>query len=140
MLSPVTVEVAHAPSPQVDLVAGHVGPAAVAQAQAVPARKRQGNVVVQGGNPATPAAMARAPGANAAARSRPAAEKVGKVAGVKRRKIPATKKTPSSSSHSIPPQGGAPAMPFNGAAPPASEVFDEMAGRYASSVLAIPFH
>ena len=31
-------------------------------------------------------------------------------------------------------------MPFNGAAPPASEVFDEMAGRYASSVLAIPFH
>ena len=31
-------------------------------------------------------------------------------------------------------------MPFNGATPPASEVFDEMAGRYASSVLAIPFH
>ena len=25
-------------------------------------------------------------------------------------------------------------MPFNGVAPPASEVFDEMAGRYISSV------
>ena len=88
---------------------------------------------MQGGNPAAPAAMARAPGGNAVVRSRPAAEKVGKVAGVKRRKIPATKKPPSSSSHSIPPQGGAPAMPFNSAAPPASEVFDEMAGRYISS-------
>ena len=31
-------------------------------------------------------------------------------------------------------------MPFNGAAPPASEVFDEMVRRYASLVLAIPFH
>ena len=66
MLSPVTVEVAHAPSPRADLVAGHVGPAGVAQAQATPARKRQGNVLVQGGNPAAPAAMARAPGGNAA--------------------------------------------------------------------------
>ncbi|KAE8820624.1 hypothetical protein D1007_01374 [Hordeum vulgare] len=61
MLSPVTVEVAHAPSPRADLVAGHVAPAAVAEAHAAPSRKRQGNVVMQGGNPA-----ARAPGANAA--------------------------------------------------------------------------
>ena len=133
MLSPVTVEVAHAPSPQVDLVAGHVGPAGVAQAHATPARKRQGNVLVQGGNPAAPAAMARAPSANAAVRSRPAAEKAGKAAGAKRRKVPTSRNKSSSTSHSIPPQGGAPATPFNGAAPPASEVFDEMAGRYISS-------
>nr|XP_020188448.1 uncharacterized protein LOC109774146 [Aegilops tauschii subsp. strangulata] len=114
LLSPVTVEVAHAPSPRADLVAGHVGPTA-------PARKRQGNVVVQGGNPAAPAAMARAPGPNAAARPRPAAEKVTKAAGGKRKRIPATRKPPSSSSHSNPDRG-APAMPFNGAAPPTSEV------------------
>ena len=133
LLSPITVEVAHAPSPRADLVAGHVGPAAIAQAHVAPSRKRQGNVIVQGGNPAAPAAMARAPGGNAAVRSRPAAEKAGKAAGVKRRKVPASRKPPSSTSHSIPPQGGAPAMPFNGAAPPASEVFDEMAGRYISS-------
>ncbi|KAE8794828.1 Lactation elevated protein 1 [Hordeum vulgare] len=49
MLSPVTVEVAHAPSPRADLVAGHVSSAAVAQVHAVPSRKRQGNVLVQGG-------------------------------------------------------------------------------------------
>ena len=102
-----------------DLVAGHVAPVAVAKAHAAPARKWQGNVVVQGGNPAAPAAMARAPGANAVARSWSAVEKVGKVAGIKQRKIPATKKPPPSSSHSIP-ERGAPAMPFNGAAPPAS--------------------
>ena len=87
MLSPVTVEVAHAPSPRADLVASHVGPAGVAKAHATHARKRQGNVLVQGGNPAAPAAMARAPGANAAVRSRPAAEKAGKAAGAKRRKV-----------------------------------------------------
>ncbi|KAE8770283.1 Lactation elevated protein 1 [Hordeum vulgare] len=128
MLSPVTVEVAHAPSPRADLVAGHVAPAAVAQAHVAPSRKRQGNVVMQGGNPAAPAATARAPGANAVVRSRPAAEKAGKAAGVKRRKVPASRKPPYSTSDFIPPQGGAPAMPFNDAAPPASEVFDEMAG------------
>ncbi|KAE8817593.1 Lactation elevated protein 1 [Hordeum vulgare] len=86
MLSPVTVEVAHAPSPRAGLVADHVAPAAVSQAQVTPSRKRQGNVVVQGGNPAAHAATARAPGANAVVRSRPAAEKAGKAAGVKRRK------------------------------------------------------
>ena len=90
-------------------------------------------MLVQGGNPAAPAAMARAPGANAAVRSRPAAEKAGKAAGTKRRKVPTSRNKSSSTSHSIPPQGGAPAMPFNSAAPPASEVFDEMAGRYISS-------
>ncbi|KAE8785465.1 hypothetical protein D1007_40813 [Hordeum vulgare] len=134
MLSPVTVEVTYTPSPRADLIVGHVAPAAVAQAHAAPSCKRQGNVVAQDGNPAAPVVTARAPGANAAMRSRPATEKVGKATGVKRRKFPATRKPPSSTSHSTPPppQGGAPAMPFNDATPPASEVFDEMAGRYAS--------
>ena len=45
MLSPVTVEVAHAPSPRADLVAGHVGPA-VTQASVAHARRQQGNMVV----------------------------------------------------------------------------------------------
>ncbi|KAE8782782.1 hypothetical protein D1007_43832 [Hordeum vulgare] len=123
LLPPVIVEVAHAPSPRADLVAGHVGPA-VAQASVAPTRKRQGNVVVPGANPTAPAAKARAPGANAVVRSRPAAEKVTKAAGVKRKMI----QSPPSSSHSIP-ERNAPVMPFNGVAPPASEVFDEMAGR-----------
>ncbi|KAE8770660.1 putative galacturonosyltransferase 14 [Hordeum vulgare] len=126
MLSPVTVEVVHAPSPRADLVASHVDPAVVAQAHAAPSRKRHGNVVVQGGNPAAPAATARAPGASDAVRARPAAEKTGKAAGVKRRKVPASRKPPYSTSGFFHPQGGAPAMPFNDAAPPASEVFDEM--------------
>ncbi|KAE8792322.1 hypothetical protein D1007_33107 [Hordeum vulgare] len=119
---PVTVEAAHAPSPRVDLVAGHVGPA-VAQASVAPARKRQGNVVVPGRNTTSPTAKARAPGANAVVRSRPAAEKVTKAAGVKRKRILAP-----SSSHSIP-ERDAPAMAFNGVASPTSEVFNEMAGR-----------
>ncbi|KAE8807201.1 Lactation elevated protein 1 [Hordeum vulgare] len=133
MLSPVTVEVAPARSPRADLVAGHVAPAAVAQAHSTPSRKRQGDVVVQGGNPVTPAATARAPGANAAVRSRLAAKKAGKAAGVKRRKVLVPRKPPSSTSHSIPPQGGAPAMPFNDVAPPASEAFHEMAGSGGSN-------
>ncbi|KAE8769982.1 Lactation elevated protein 1 [Hordeum vulgare] len=112
MMSPVTVEVAHAPSPWADLITGHVAPAAVAQAHVAPSRKRQGNMVVQGGNPAAPTATARAPCANTAVRSRPAAEKAGKATGVKRRKVPAPRKPPSSTSHSIPLQGGAPAMPL----------------------------
>ncbi|KAE8776703.1 ALA-interacting subunit 1 [Hordeum vulgare] len=123
LLPHVTVEVAHAPSHRADLVAGHVGPA-VAQASATPARKRQGNVVVLGGNPTAPAAKARSLDANAVVRSRSAAEKVTKAVGVKWNRIQA----PPSSSHSIP-EIDAPAMPFNGVAPPASEVFDEMAGR-----------
>ncbi|KAE8808406.1 hypothetical protein D1007_15148 [Hordeum vulgare] len=94
MLSPVTVEVAHAPSPQTDLVAGHVAPAAVTQTHAAPSRKRQGTVVVQGGNPAAPAATACVPGANAAGQSRSAAQKAGKAAAVKRRKVPALRKPP----------------------------------------------
>ncbi|KAE8816345.1 hypothetical protein D1007_06198 [Hordeum vulgare] len=77
-----------------------------------------------GRNPIAPAAKARAPGAKAVVRSRPAAEKVTKAAGVKRKRIQA----PPSSSHSIP-ERDAPAMPFNGVAHPASEVFGEMAGR-----------
>ncbi|KAE8797455.1 Lactation elevated protein 1 [Hordeum vulgare] len=133
MLSPITVEVAHAPSPRADLVAGHVSPAAVAQAHALPSRKRQGNVVVQGGNPAAPAATARAPGAYAVVRPRPEAKKTDKGAGIKRRKFPASRKAPCSTSHSTP----SPARRCSGDAvqrcrSPASEVFDEMAGKYAS--------
>ncbi|KAE8779131.1 hypothetical protein D1007_47858 [Hordeum vulgare] len=85
------------------------------------ARKRQGNVVVPGGNPTAPAAKARAPSSS---HSIPKREEVTKAAGVKRKRIQA----PPSSSHSIP-ERDAPAMPFNGVAPPASEVFDEIAGR-----------
>ncbi|KAE8813379.1 Lactation elevated protein 1 [Hordeum vulgare] len=135
MLSPVTVEVAHAPSPRADLVVGHVAPVAVAQAHVAPSRKRQGTVVVQGGNPVAPAATARAPGANAAVRSRPAAQKADKVAAVKRRKVPASRKPPYSTFNFTPPppQGGAPAMPLNNSAPPAAEVFDEMAGSGGSN-------
>ncbi|KAE8786363.1 Lactation elevated protein 1 [Hordeum vulgare] len=103
MLSPVIVEVAHAPSPQADLVAGHVAPAAVAQAHAAPSRKRQGTVVVHGGNPAAPAVTTRAPSANAAVRSRPAAQKAGNAADVKRRKVPASRKPPYSTSDFTPP-------------------------------------
>ncbi|KAE8770432.1 hypothetical protein D1007_57813 [Hordeum vulgare] len=96
MLSPIPVEVAHAPSPRADLIADHVLPDAVAQAHVAPSQKRQGNMVVQGGNPAAPATTARAPGANAAMRSRPAAEKADKAAGIKRRKVPASRKPPYS--------------------------------------------
>ncbi|KAE8783708.1 putative methionyl-tRNA synthetase [Hordeum vulgare] len=103
MLSPVIVEVAHAPSPRADLVAGHVVAAAVAQTHAAPSRKRQGTVVVQGGNPAGPAATARAPSTNAAVRSRPAAQKAGKAAALKRRKVPALRKPPYSTSDFTPP-------------------------------------
>ncbi|KAE8821824.1 putative galacturonosyltransferase 14 [Hordeum vulgare] len=131
LLPPITIEVVHAPSPRTDLVAGHVGPA-VAQASVAPARKRQGNVVVHGRNPVAPAAKARTPGANAVARSRPAAEKVTKAVGGKRKRILVTNKLHPSSSHSIP-ERYAPAMPFNGVAPPASEVFDEMAGSGGSN-------
>ncbi|KAE8816072.1 galacturonosyltransferase 14 [Hordeum vulgare] len=102
MLSPVTVKVAHAPSPRADLDAGHVAPAAVAQAHDAPSRKRQGNVVVQGVNPAAPAATGCAPGANAAVRFRPIAEKAVKAAGVKRRKFPSSRKPPYSTLTSSP--------------------------------------
>ncbi|KAE8782724.1 Lactation elevated protein 1 [Hordeum vulgare] len=103
MMSPVTVEVAHAPSPRADLVAGHVAPATVSQTHTVPSRKRQGTVVVHGGNPAAPAARARAPGANAVVRSRLAAQKDGKAAAAKRRKVPAVRKPPYSTSNFTPP-------------------------------------
>lgn len=136
LASPVTVEVAHAQSPPADLVAGHVGPA-VAQGTTAPARNRQGNVVVQGGNPAGPTGKARAPGANAAARSRSAAEKVGKVSGVKRKKIPTKRTAPSSTPFA--PARGSPAMPFNGAASTASEVFDEMTGSGGSNNATVEF-
>ncbi|KAE8804191.1 hypothetical protein D1007_19943 [Hordeum vulgare] len=90
--SHVNVEVAHAQIPPADLVAGHVAPA-VTQGTNAPARKRQGNVVVQGSNSAGPVGKARAPGAAVAARSaRPPAEKMSKASGVKRKKVP-TKRT-----------------------------------------------
>ncbi|KAE8787308.1 60S ribosomal protein L7-2 [Hordeum vulgare] len=137
LLSPVTVEVAHAPSP--DLVAGHVGPA-ITQASVTPSPALvAGHVgpdwVVPGGNPTAPAAKARAPGAKAVVRSRSAAEKVTKGAGVKRKRIQA----PPSSSHSIP-ERDAPAMLFNSVAHPANEVFDEMAGMRPDAPLAALLH
>ncbi|KAE8769944.1 hypothetical protein D1007_58383 [Hordeum vulgare] len=70
-LSSVTVEVAHAPSPA--LVAGHVGPV-VTHASAAPSPALVAGHVgpacaVPGGNPAPPAAKARAPGTKAVVRS-----------------------------------------------------------------------
>jgi hypothetical protein len=64
--SPVTVDVIHAQSLPIDLIAGHVAPAVV-QGSTAQFRKRQGNVVVQGRNPAASTGKARAPGAAAAA-------------------------------------------------------------------------
>ncbi|KAE8795092.1 galacturonosyltransferase 14 [Hordeum vulgare] len=100
----ITAEVTHAQSRPTDLVAGHVGPApAIANA---PARKRQGNIVVQAGIPAGPAGREGASRTAATLRSgRPPAGKMNKVLGVKRKKV-ATKK-PSAT---------------------AGEVFDEMLG------------
>ncbi|KAE8791402.1 hypothetical protein D1007_34150 [Hordeum vulgare] len=97
LLPPVTIEVAHTPSPRADLIAGHVGPT-VAQDSVARARKRRGNVVAQGGNPAAPTVKARAPGSNAAARSRSVTEKVTKATDGKSKRIPATNKPPASSS------------------------------------------
>ncbi|KAE8770459.1 hypothetical protein D1007_57797 [Hordeum vulgare] len=123
----VNVEVAHAQSPPADLVAGHVNPV-VAQGTNAPARKRQGNVVVQGGNPAGPATEARASGAAITVRSiRSPTEKVSKVSSMKRNKVPTKSTVPSST----PPVSArcSPSMPFNGVASTADEVFDEMVGR-----------
>ncbi|KAE8796029.1 hypothetical protein D1007_29070 [Hordeum vulgare] len=79
--------------------------------------------------------MARAPGANAAVRSRSATEKVGKAAGVKRRKVLASRKPPYSTSDFTPPP---PARRSSGDAvercrSPHVEVFDEMAGSGGSN-------
>ncbi|KAE8779963.1 putative galacturonosyltransferase 14 [Hordeum vulgare] len=103
MLSPVTVQAAHAPSPRADLVVGHVAPVVVAQTHVAPSQKRHGTVVVHGGNPAAPVATARAPGANVAVQSRPAAQKASKAAAAKRRKVPAVRKPPYSTSDFTPP-------------------------------------
>ncbi|KAE8801096.1 putative methionyl-tRNA synthetase [Hordeum vulgare] len=51
-------------------------------------------------------------------------------------KVPDSGKPPYSTSDSLPPpppQGGAPAIPLNNSAPPAAEVFDEMAGSGGSN-------
>ncbi|KAE8816247.1 Lactation elevated protein 1 [Hordeum vulgare] len=132
-----------------DLVVGHVAPA-IAQGTNVSARKRQGNVVLQGNNPAGPigkertpgdnpagpAGKERAPGVAAAVRSaRPPAEKMSKVSGVKRKKVPS--KRPSSTPSA--PARCSPTVPFNGVASTAGEVFDEMAGSGGSNNVAAKF-
>jgi hypothetical protein len=133
LLSPVTVEVAHAPSLRADLVAGPIGPA-VAQVNVAPARKRQGNVVVQGGNPAAP----RRDGPRSG-RQRCCAISAGGGEGRQGRRPQEEKdfgyKEAASFIRSLRPRKRCP----GDAAPLASEVFDEMAGRYASSVMAIFF-
>ncbi|KAE8813644.1 hypothetical protein D1007_09148 [Hordeum vulgare] len=124
--SHVNVEVAHVQSPPTDLVSGHVA-LAVAQDTNAPARKRQGNVVVEDGNATGPAGKACAPGAAAAARfARPPMEKMSKVSGMKRKKVPTYRSSPSSTPFA--PARCSPTMPFNGAASTAGEVFNEMTG------------
>ncbi|KAE8818798.1 hypothetical protein D1007_03399 [Hordeum vulgare] len=92
--SHVNVEVTHAQSPTMDLVTGHVAPA-VAQGTNAPARKRQGKVVVQGGNPSGPVVKAHARGATAAARCAwPPAEKMSKVSSMKWKKVPTKMSVP----------------------------------------------
>ncbi|KAE8811662.1 hypothetical protein D1007_11449 [Hordeum vulgare] len=121
----VNVKVAHAQSRPVDLVADHVVPA-VAQATNVPARKRQGNVSVQGSIPAGLAGREGALGAAVAARSSWLPTwKMSKVSGMKRKKV-RTKKpssTPSASARCTP------TVPFYSAASTADEVFDGRDGR-----------
>ncbi|KAE8808573.1 hypothetical protein D1007_14962 [Hordeum vulgare] len=108
----VNVEVAHAQSCPMDLVARHVAPA-VAQATNAPARKRQGNVVVQGVIPAGPAEREGAPGTAPTAQSaRSPTGKMSKVSGVKRKKVP-TKKPSSTPSA---PTRHFPTVPFYGIA------------------------
>ncbi|KAE8790736.1 hypothetical protein D1007_34944 [Hordeum vulgare] len=76
----VTVEVEHAQSRLTDLVGVHVAPASVVAN--TPARKRQGNVVVEDDIPVGSAVREGETGAAAAAR--PPAGKMNKVSGVKR--------------------------------------------------------
>ncbi|KAE8789220.1 galacturonosyltransferase 14 [Hordeum vulgare] len=90
-----------------------------------PARKRQGNIVVQGGIPAGLAEREGTPGAAAAPQSaRPPTGKMSKVSGVKRKKV--TTKRPSSTPSA--PARCSPTVPFYNAASTAGEVFDERVG------------
>ena len=138
-ISPVTIEVAHAQSPPSHLVAVNVGPA-VAQGTTAPARKRQGNVVVQGGNPAGPARKARAPVGPAASDvnsvGHPPAKK-GRAFGVKRKKL-ARRPTPPTPPP-IAPARPTPRMPVDAAAAVAPEEFDGMGARYDSSISVTSF-
>ncbi|KAE8790571.1 galacturonosyltransferase 14 [Hordeum vulgare] len=119
----VNMKVVHAQSRPTDLVAGHVA-SAVAQGTNAPARKRQGNIVMQGDNPASPAGKERVAGATVAAGSaRPSAGKMSKVLGMKRKKVPTNK--PSSTPFA--PTRRSPTVPFNDATSTASEVFDQRA-------------
>ncbi|KAE8793849.1 Lactation elevated protein 1 [Hordeum vulgare] len=103
-----------------------------------PACKRQGNVVVQGGNPDGLTEKARAPAAIAAARfARPMAEKMSKVSGMKRKKVPTKRPVPSSTPSA--PARCSPTMPFNGVASTTGEVFNEMAGSGGSNNVAAEF-
>ncbi|KAE8774299.1 hypothetical protein D1007_53324 [Hordeum vulgare] len=117
----VNVKVAYAQSCAADLVVGHVVPA-VALVTNAPARRRQGNIVVQGGIPDGPSRSEGAPGAAAAARSAwPPAGKMRKVLGVKRKKVPMKKPSATPSG----PARRSLTVPFYGAASIAGEVFDE---------------
>ncbi|KAE8819034.1 Lactation elevated protein 1 [Hordeum vulgare] len=119
----VNVEVAHVQSRLTDLVVAHVAPA-IAQGTNAPARKRQGNILVQGGIPAGPTGKERVPGTAATARSaRPPTGKMSKVSGVKRKKV-STKKPSSTPSA---PARRSRTVPLYGAASTAGEVFDERA-------------
>ncbi|KAE8779442.1 galacturonosyltransferase 14 [Hordeum vulgare] len=131
----VNVEVMHAQSRPADLVAGHVAPV-VALVTNVPARKRQGNVVVEGGIPSGLAGREGEPGSTAAARSaQPPTGKMSKVSGVERKKVP-TKK--SSSTPSAPARRSW-TVPFYDTASTAGKVFDERAGSGGSNNVAAEF-
>ncbi|KAE8789489.1 galacturonosyltransferase 14 [Hordeum vulgare] len=118
-------------SVRVDLIACYVAPA-VTHGTNTPARKRQGNVVMQGGNPAGPAGKACALGATATARSAgPPAEKMSKVLDVNRKKIPIKRSAPSSTPSA--PSRCSPMMPLNDAASTPYEMFDKMAGSGGSN-------
>ncbi|KAE8771463.1 hypothetical protein D1007_56668 [Hordeum vulgare] len=129
--SHVNVEVTHAQSPPTDLVAGHVAPD-IAQGTNAPARKRTATLSCRAVIWLTPSER-NAPGSTVAARSaRPPAEKMRKVSVVKRKKVPTKRSAPSSTPTAS--AGCSPTMPFNDVASTAGEVFDEMAGMYASSI------
>ncbi|KAE8811474.1 Lactation elevated protein 1 [Hordeum vulgare] len=123
------VEVAHMQSRSADLVSDQVTPV-VALVTNAPARKQQGNVVVEDGIPAGPVGREGVPDTAAAVRSaRSPAGKMSKVSGVKRKKVPTTEPSATPSA----PSRRSPTVPFYGAASTAREVFDERAGRECPS-------
>ncbi|KAE8779321.1 galacturonosyltransferase 14 [Hordeum vulgare] len=124
----VIVEVVHAQSRLVDLVAGHVAPTpSVAN---VPARKQQSNVVVQANISTGPVRREGASGAATPARSgRSPAGKMNKVLGVKRKKLPTKKPSATPSA----PARRSLTVPSYDAASTVGEVFDETFGSCGSN-------